>query len=1117
MAASGRASAIFGTSDWKRIYQTFRQADFASYDYESLRKSFVDYLKVTYPENYNDYIESSEYVALLDIIAFMGQALAFRGDLNARENFIDTAERRDSVLKLANLVGYTAKRNLPAGGFLKVTAIQTTESINDTSGLNLANVPILWNDPANPNWRSQFNVLWNAALRDSQIIGRPGNSKEIDGINTDEYSITLPSNSTPVFPYSSIIDGTSLPFELVSVTSVDKPYLYEKSPAPTSSFNILYRNDKLGYTSADTGFFIYFKQGTLKNYDFGLTQKIANQTIDIDIEGVNNNTDTWLYNIDRNNAFTEWKIVENIYANNDSQNISKNKNIFSVDSRFNDQVTYIFGDNVFGNIPLGAFRAYVRSSNSRTYSIQPTEMQNIRINIPYISRTNRTETMTVVLSLQAPVSNALARESITSIKERAPARYYTQNRMVNGEDYNNFPFTQFSSIIKSKAISRSSSGVSRGMELLDPTGKYSSTTSFADDGVIYTDTASVGLTLTVNSSNDVASFLSQTLMNELAKPGILQHYVSNYSMYDVTNDPVEPTSVYWKSLSSTGTESTGYFYSPAGPIAIGTYSTRYMRYVTTGALIKVEAPLGYYFDEYKKLVFGIAPSPSSRYFWTPIVSVIGDGYNFGTGALSNGLGPVTIRATIPSGCLITRVIPSFSNVLSSSVQQSCIQQIALNRSFSLVFDNSLLSSQERYSVVNYPNTNSIVDFVSLGSNRYSVNIKSLAYYFGSVSSTRFGFDQDKVIYDTTSGRVQTDQIAVLKYNTQYGTNTSIGADMKFNIISQAVESDGYPDDFAVEITPDTGGFTALPDPTMFSVLSGYDAATSPVGKYAFFQKVVDVNLLARNQLLDSGAVVYSYPSKDQIEMAKYGYPSGQIFYAYSEDIFYVSSSDSTVNNILTLTVDSTYSVRPGRSGISFMYTHLSDNTSRVDPASTNLIDIYLVTQAYQTAYFKWILDSSGKISEPAAPTMTELNAAYNSLSEFKMLSDSMIMNSVKFKPLFGAKASPKLRATIKVIKNASTDASDSEIKSAVLAYMNEYFLLDYWDFGDTFYFTELASYIHGKLTSYVNSVVLVPNDTTLPFGSLYEIHSAPYEIFVNAAQASDILIVGSLNATELSI
>ena len=94
MPTSSRQSVLFGVQDWKAIYQTFSQADFRSYDYETLRKSFIDYLRQAYPETFNDYIESSEFIAIMDVIAFMGQGLAFRSDLNARENFIDTAERR---------------------------------------------------------------------------------------------------------------------------------------------------------------------------------------------------------------------------------------------------------------------------------------------------------------------------------------------------------------------------------------------------------------------------------------------------------------------------------------------------------------------------------------------------------------------------------------------------------------------------------------------------------------------------------------------------------------------------------------------------------------------------------------------------------------------------------------------------------------------------------------------------------------------------------------------------------------------------------------------------------------------------------------------------------------
>ena len=288
MAKTTRQTAIFGVEDWKQIYQTYREADFQSYDFETLRKSFVDYLRLYYPETFNDYIESSEFIALLDIIAFMGQALAFRTDLNTRENYLDTAERRDSVVRLANLVSYTAKRNTAAEGLLKVFSVSTTENVTDYNGVNLSNITINWADPTNFDWLEQWNTVMNAAMVDTQKVGRPGNRAEILGVDTSEYALNLVPGFLPVIPYTSTVDGINMPFEAVTSTIAGKTYIYEPSPQPNTTFNVMFRNDRLGYQSANNGWFFLFKQGTLLNQDFNLSERVANRTVNINIEGVNN-------------------------------------------------------------------------------------------------------------------------------------------------------------------------------------------------------------------------------------------------------------------------------------------------------------------------------------------------------------------------------------------------------------------------------------------------------------------------------------------------------------------------------------------------------------------------------------------------------------------------------------------------------------------------------------------------------------------------------------------------------------------------------------------------------------------------------------------------------------
>ena len=52
--------------------------------------------------------------------------------------------------------------------------------------------------------------------------------------------------------------------------------------------------------------------------------------------------------------------------------------------------------------------------------------------------------------------------------------------------------------------------------------------------------------------------------------------------------------------------------------------------------------------------------------------------------------------------------------------------------------------------------------------------------------------------------------------------------------------------------------------------------------------------------------------------------------------------------------------------------------------------------------------------------------------------------------------------------------TDNDIKARVIRAINQFFSIDNWDFGDTFYFTELSTYIMNQLMPYVNLVLIVP-------------------------------------------
>ena len=201
MATTERQNRLLVAEEWTKIYQAFQQADFKSYDFETLRRTMVAYLKENYPDDFNDFVESSEYVALIDLIAYIAQSLSFRVDLNARENFLETAERRNSVLRLARLINYNAKRNKPATGLLKIDSILTTQDVLDSSGTNLANVTVIWNDSANSNYREQFISILNAVNQTGQLFGSPRESGLIGGIATEVYTISSNQNDLPIFKF----------------------------------------------------------------------------------------------------------------------------------------------------------------------------------------------------------------------------------------------------------------------------------------------------------------------------------------------------------------------------------------------------------------------------------------------------------------------------------------------------------------------------------------------------------------------------------------------------------------------------------------------------------------------------------------------------------------------------------------------------------------------------------------------------------------------------------------------------------------------------------------------------------------------------------------------------
>ncbi len=1122
---------VLVSEDWKKIYQSFRNADFKSYDFETLKRTMISYLQEKYPEDFNDFIDSSEYIALIDLIAYLGQNLSFRIDLNARENFLETAQRRDSILRLAQLISYNPARNNPANGLLKITAISTTDNVVDSNGINLANTFIAWNDSTNPDWYQQFINILNSTT--SSKFGTPLDKKSIDGIQTEQYAFNTTNDDVPMFSFSKSISGTSMNFEVVPCGISNKESIYENPPEPAAPFTFVYRNDNQGSGSVNSGFFVHFRQGSLGVSNFSIDNPIPNEIVGVNTPGINND-DVWLWQLDKNGNFsTLWTPVNYISGSNNNiiyNSLSKNlRTIYAVSSRNEDQIDLNFSDGVFGDLPKGEFRLLYRQSNGRSYVIKPEQMSGIIISVPYTNALGQPHTLQLTLSLQYTVSNSAGPESNASIQLKAPQNYYIQNRMITGEDYNIAPLTAGSDILKVKSINRISSGLSKYFDISDVSGRYSSTNIFSTDGMIYIDEEEKYFEFEFLSRNQILAVIKNTLAPIVLSAEIRSLYYQNYSALNLGS-----LDLIWNEVNKSANQSRGYFSNDSGIYSVGSFSSNILAYVVPGALIKFLPPFGKYFDSKNNIktipTTGI-PAGGRSYLWANVLQVIGDGSNSGLGALSDGTGPIILSTRIPNGSIPSEIVPKYSSILNFSIETEIANICLSQKNFGLTINNltrdwdiilnSNLNLTSPFSLSNQSNTEDlgldsswIFAFVWDGK-KYRVRYRTLNYTFESEKETSFYIDETSINYDYQSNTVIKDRIDVLGINSKSTSSNSLGIDYLWQVEGPVIESDGYINPKKLKVgLYDYNNLGQIYDPDSFENIvdpNSTNFETSYRDKFLYFKKLSDGN---RYELTED--LITAYPTEDAFNISN---PNQSLIEDNSLYYFYDPLIDvvkywSTVSSSLIFTDQ--YFGKTGRSNLKFRYLHNSNNNRRIDPSKTNIIDLYVLTLSYDTEFKSWLLGNTTE--KPLAPTSYALEQNFgDKLETIKAISDEIVFHPVKYKVLFGPKADNSLQVTFKAVRNASKLTTDNDLKTRILVAINDFFALENWEFGQSFYFSELSAYVMNRLTPDITNFIIVPTSSQLKFGDLFEIACQSDELFINGATAENIEIIDAITAAQLKI
>lgn len=1240
MSESVRQNNLFAAEDWKVVYNAFRNVSLQAYDYNTIYTALVDYLRTNNPDEFNDYVQHSEMLAHINMIAYLGQAYAFRIDLNARENFFDTAERRESVLKLAHGLSYKPKRNRAANGIAKIVSVQTTEPLLDSNGNNINNTEITWEQINSSNWYDNFIKVLNRAFISTNSFGDPVKQDVIDGIDTQVYSINniTTSNNDLVYKFSSSINGESMNFEAVSA-DIKNGYLGERTPSPESTFNIFYRNDQLGSNSPNTGFFVHFKQGELQTREFTYNSPVPDREELIDVDNINE-TDVWLQQIDNdtNRVLKEWVPVDSLVGQNIIYNdiYLKERKVYSVETESQNRIRIRFSDGNFGDVPVGTFRVLYRVSRNDSFIIRPNDIKKRAVTIRYRGKDNQQYYLTIKFSLQYTIDNAEAEETTEQIKRNAPLVQYTQDRMINGEDYNVFPLTQSNLVRKVKAVNRTHAGHSRYIDIIDPTGAHSNITVVGDDAYLYKDYGLVSDSFKIQSNTNYAS-----LVRTRIEPLTSGYGLDNFFYHDVRETMLSEdidnlggfgsdfltfanNRYIWKALPMNQYSNTGYILDSQDgtmeEIGQDAVPTKF-KMIRVGTKIKFKNSVG-------------------DVEWVTVKS-------FEEGGIVNlavdQTGNIELTSSISDGWFISEIIPSIRKNLNNDEKVLIQNEIENNRSFGIRYDfiedTWVVISQENIvntndidfdlnapSMPNAPDNRWLIkaNFINeQGIKRYNVVSRQLRYVFGSDKQVRFFFKNTSKVIDyetgsfvqdyikilssnsdkkdipeqTTSARVilghyytfathnensEYDITSVVPYNSNTGNiklytldkkvittwtiefannrtilkindplvpnntvsafkvsdivevydveggNSNLKRSYNFTVVDSYIQNDGIVDYSKVLVEPEDSDDDEQQDyPLSFEDIVN-------LNEYIFFKTYSDIDNITYTRIdqnvkslndnttrIEPGVIYYCDSDITIVDNngISHDYESGK-FYIGDDTVNDIRPNSATVLINDSDTDGNTYSAFIGRSfskddPFLFQWKHYAGGKERIDPSISNVIDTYVLTRSYDNAVRTWLNNKQPLEEFPEIPTSNEIKSNLQFIERKKSTSDQIIYVPAQYKLLFGETALPEYRARFKIVKALGTYLTDNEIKSQVVSAINEFFNIDNWDFGSGFYFTELSTYIHTKLTGNIASVVIVPENENSRFGELFEIRSEPNELFLSTASVDNIEIVRTYTDANL--
>jgi len=192
--------------------------NYTNQDFWSMKSRLISFMKEKFGNDFNDFVESSLAIMLIENWSFIADTLSFKIDQIANEVFIDTVTELENAFRLAKLVGYqpqppiaakcmwTARINAPQTLDLVIPTPFDVSLVNNGAGINYELFPAdIYNRPI----YDQNIIISAGSITNSNIVGVEGQTFTDTFIGTGEINQSNLLNFTPVL-YDSIrvdVDG----------------------------------------------------------------------------------------------------------------------------------------------------------------------------------------------------------------------------------------------------------------------------------------------------------------------------------------------------------------------------------------------------------------------------------------------------------------------------------------------------------------------------------------------------------------------------------------------------------------------------------------------------------------------------------------------------------------------------------------------------------------------------------------------------------------------------------------------------------------------------------------------------------------------------------------------